>query len=146
MVLPRLEQSICGFSLETGSKIIGYFSLINRALFMTSTIVKEEGNNGGGKADASTVLMMVVATIIVFALFSIFDILMLVGVYKRRPSFMFPWIIVQVIYIILILIGAISAGSITAIIGSLISACITIYFLLVVNSHYHELRSGITGM
>ncbi|RZF46515.1 hypothetical protein LSTR_LSTR009297 [Laodelphax striatellus] len=144
MVLPRLEQSVCGLSLETGSKIIGYFSLVNRAVIMISSLMQEQSHTGGSKADKSALLIEVVATIVVFALISIFDILMLVGVYKKRPSFMFPWIIVQAIYICLILIGAIFSGSVAAIIGGIIGACITFYFLLIVNSHYHNLKSGLS--
>ncbi|XP_022189643.1 uncharacterized protein LOC111048102 [Nilaparvata lugens] len=150
--LPRFDRSLCGCSVELGSKIIGFTILGLRALtILLIFYLPNDDATGNYKQKKGAIPSIGTVTLIVttvyLSILCIFDVLMLIGVYKRRPSLILLWIVVQVLAIcsaIVFLIKAIieNAAHINLIVRSLISCCIyTGYSILVVNSHYQNLKS-----
>ena len=87
-------------------------------------------------------LVQTVVAISVLLILAIFDVLMLVGVYKRSRSFIFPWFIVQIIAICLAIYQVFRMFNVPI---NIIFIVCTIYFSLVVNSHYKNLKTEPTS-
>ncbi|XP_022184421.2 uncharacterized protein LOC111043702 [Nilaparvata lugens] len=165
-VLPQLQQSVFGLSLESASKVIGYIVLAFRFLAITLIIVSYQvvkttlhqheeviqrmdesfGETRFQGQDPIKVfnaepLMNLIQTMQIglFVFLAIFDVLMLVGVYKRRASFIFPWIVVQVIFLCLGTLHLLN-GQQDHVLTAVLSLVLTCYFILVVNSHHNNLK------
>ena len=165
MGLPHFK-SLCGTSLESGSKAIGFILLALRFLWILLLIIQyfqvvddlkaQEVNfspNKTSRAFAKDAKMMIaefkrallvqtVVAISVLLILALFDVLMLIGVYKRSRSFIFPWFIVQIIAICLAIYQVIRMFNVPI---NIIFIVCTIYFSLVVNSHYKNLKTEPTS-
>ncbi|RZF37735.1 hypothetical protein LSTR_LSTR003146 [Laodelphax striatellus] len=176
MAVPHLKKSLCGISVESGSKIIGFTSLVLRSLLILLLIIyclilanaekkvdlkftpSETGGHfhqnammnvtmnvetTGAKTINNMLLIVIVIVIVQLLIHCIFDVLMLIGVYKRQPSFIFAWIVVQIIAIISGILNLFLSYNVPGIlIQTILSIVFTIYFTLVVNSHYQNLKTG----
>ncbi|RZF37736.1 hypothetical protein LSTR_LSTR003147 [Laodelphax striatellus] len=157
MALPRLRESLCGCSLETGSKIVGWVNVIVRVLLLVMLIrsaialsigLADDPNQGPNRDMYEIGLGLVIFAIALVGLFSILDILLLKGIYNKRPKLMYPWIVVQIIFIILQSLSVFQGppDQFPLRLGATaIGVGISFYLVLIVNSHYENLKSETSG-
>ncbi|RZF39751.1 hypothetical protein LSTR_LSTR003412 [Laodelphax striatellus] len=158
MALPRLQTSLCGCSVETGSKIVGWFNIIARSLLLIMLVgqaislgelIGDPKLDSDGRAIYESALSVVIFAIVLVGLLSIPDILLLKGIYNKRPKLMYPWIVVQMILVIFQALSAFQGplDQFPVRLGAvLIGVGISSYLILIVNSHYENLKSETYGI
>ena len=149
MVLkPHLNESCCGCSVETGSKIIAWILVISQPFSIISLFVQySQIKDGKNFIHKESVLAGIMGKLVLSIIYLIFDILLIIGIYKRRPSFILAWIILGLFGIIIagIFFIILAFAEPFVLIPGAIVLAIGYYFLLVVNGHYTNLKSGQAG-
>ncbi|XP_073971899.1 uncharacterized protein [Rhodnius prolixus] len=143
--IPTVNNCCWFFDLETGTKIIGFLEAIIYGIWFTLNVIAllhaTRSENAGYYSDNGTIIFALVIDIFMF----IIAVLLLVGVYKKRKSFVKVWLIVQTVILILmiiLLILIILTFNIAGIVSNIISICLLIYALLVVLSYYRGAASN----
>jgi len=151
-----LTKCCCCFPLRTGVIIIGTLASAVALIQLLIILLSPPET-----LNSVTYAIYIVATVASIVL----SVLLIVGVYQNRPQFLLPWMIVQPIQTVTILILAILVfvalstadaskepvddEARTKITLFLVQACINVpigfYFFWVVKSFYDELKNGRTG-
>jgi len=151
MALPVVKQCCCGCTLETGSKIIAWLEIIGGVLMVIAGILAALG--GGGESHEDFIGAGVespVSQILGGILSTIFGIVLLRGIKKRRPDHIGAWviitlvgIIVYIVAIMILVVFLIVAGAIKAAVAVVVVCAIQIgvsfYYLVVVSSFRKEI-------
>ncbi|XP_039289955.1 uncharacterized protein LOC111061337 [Nilaparvata lugens] len=165
-VLPHLKQAgLFRSPVESTSKSIGFTFLTLRCLAILIVIawytVLEEMKPDAGESEkqkeidhaAKTIIEIILAyKLVVIVILAFFDVMMLIGIYKRRPSFVFAWVVAQVIavsFAIFVVIGLLIFDGYIGVfpyytLKAVIAIVVTIYSILVVNSHHTNMKSEST--
>ncbi|KAK9496366.1 hypothetical protein O3M35_011760 [Rhynocoris fuscipes] len=190
MALPILDRSVCGLSIKTGSLIIGYLSLAHAILsiiqVVSYTVVFAEypqyfenfTSSDTPEFDdpsvrekrmqlAMSVVISIIVACVIFAVANlIIDILFVVGIHKKRPNFMLPWIVLSGVGCVLVLsfLGLGAVGLVITFVQALISgtaatffsflavmilytmlSVISIYCFIIVYSYYRTTKDQISA-
>lgn len=150
MGIPQLEQCCCGCQLRTGTKFVGWISVIFGTLafiyyvlvvvYLSDVNAKLEKPMTPGQLQAVRITLILLSILTLFK--ALFAVLLLLGVYKGKISYYKPWLIYStvalVLEVILIISMIVQGEAIGQIIGQIIGTCIYCYFILVVYSDYRE--------
>ncbi|XP_064102717.1 uncharacterized protein LOC135212895 [Macrobrachium nipponense] len=171
---PKACCCCCG-SLKTGTLVLGMLTLIVFGIDFLSVIVAaafkyneiistcdEYGSKSdpdGADTDVEHICTIIIVSVfvtwgVISLAITIFSILLLVGVNKNMPGLMIPYMVGQVIAILLLgtvsfapfVIGIINGVILGIILGLVLFTVIVglqSYLLLVVRAHYKELRQHI---
>ncbi|XP_046647247.1 uncharacterized protein LOC124337192 isoform X1 [Daphnia pulicaria] len=147
----KLNQCCCGCSLRTGAIAISVFSLISSVVSiirMALVIFALQSNSSNA---AKMLYNLSVGQLVVAVVTIVMTILLLVAAVKNRmPNLMLPWIVVQIVSIIVMFLYLIILAIVGANIGvvEILIACVGgalgFYFWLVVLSYYQELKANAT--
>jgi hypothetical protein len=144
--LPVLDHFLCGYSLQIGTIITGWLGLGTVVVHLLTVVVYFLSY---GRQIPDWELLILSAVVEGLISSSVLGFL-LYGAYKKKPSFMVPYLILSAISIItssLVVIGfgayaflySPGIGAITLVIGGLIVA-VSAYLWLVVYSYYQQLN------
>ncbi|XP_039293681.1 uncharacterized protein LOC111054991 [Nilaparvata lugens] len=159
MSLPELEETVCGCSVRTGSKIIGWMSLvigvielvgiISVLIFLSPETLEDIKNydvpeDNIAYTDVGAAILAIAAFIVLISLFC--TVLLLIGIIKDRHTFIYPWILLHIIMTIGSYLAGISSllthGPNREGAKEIVVALISTYFVLVVNSHYMSVKKS----
>jgi len=161
MGVPQLDSCCCGCSLKTGTKIIGWISLVMSVIMVIilgsglaalyyiedhpdqSTPASKEIMDHLPALKALTMFM-----IAVHVLGGILGFILLLGAYQNKANYVLLWVIVAltsvIIEVALNLVQMIAMYQSTNFL-TLITSLVDVYFILVVYSFYREIRNVSTG-
>uniref|UniRef100_A0A1B6CXA8 G-protein coupled receptors family 1 profile domain-containing protein n=1 Tax=Clastoptera arizonana TaxID=38151 RepID=A0A1B6CXA8_9HEMI len=144
---PMLKECCCGCSLNTGSMIIGYISLISTLILagVTSTnIYNAEHSSKIGFIETAIQISIVVVNILI----AIASLLLIIGTHRRQSGYIIPWLVAAIITVPVdcvslgIMLGKLAIGVFNPKVYALFShVSITIYFFFVVFSYYREIKN-----
>nr|CAH0106213.1 unnamed protein product [Daphnia galeata] len=144
MKIPRLTESWCGCSLQTGTKIISIVSLLGKLLLVILLSITcaffnsaYDGPHDDGKYSA--ILAIMIIWLIASICDSMVSVLLIMAAYTQRPNLAKPWLVVFMFSLGIEVIVFISS----LVVGDLRVAILKgfgFYFWLVVYNFCQELR------
>ncbi|XP_075232576.1 uncharacterized protein LOC142330973 [Lycorma delicatula] len=153
---PILKESCCGCTLEVGSKIIAWFNIVFLTIaslifviviIIFTTVSSDNKDLPPEFRHISAAVIVVVGIILVFSLLIV--VFFIVGVYKKRPGYMLPWLILTgiglVLSVLVLLVYIFNIGINLALLQQIVTLAIRTYLFLVVYSYYQELKGGESG-
>lgn len=160
MALPELEETVCGCSVRTGSKIIGWMSLfigvielvgiISVLIFLSPETFEEMGKKHDVPEDdlpytnVGAAILAVAAFTVLISL--VCTVLLLIGIVKDRHTFIYPWLLLHIIMTIGSYLYGISSllthGPNREGAKEIVVALVSTYLVLIVNSHYMSVKKS----
>ncbi|XP_075233680.1 uncharacterized protein LOC142331568 [Lycorma delicatula] len=144
--LPMLKECCCGCTLRTGTMIIGFLSLIAAIIVSCITIVSLNTLQHLKQAHVLDIALEMIVLAVRFVQI-ILSLLLIVGTHKGRASYICPWLVLSLFLVLiesfylLLMACELIVGTLNSQIFSLCThISVTIYFLLVVFSHYREIQ------
>lgn len=137
--IPRLESCCCGCTLRTGTLILVYLSLIGALLSPFSPPQNTSKDSDSKPAEQPMYVKISGAVVGIIAC-----VCALYGVYAERHGFLLPYLILETLSIIYLIIFGILIVIINVLVG-IVYFLLTIpafYFWLVIYNHYREIQEG----
>ncbi|XP_075216322.1 uncharacterized protein LOC142321806 [Lycorma delicatula] len=166
--IPELRASLCGCTLETASKIIGWFYLIVGGLTVIGAVIinflikqvpesKMYKDSEHDKKDLFNIFLIGFGVITWFmAFFGILQILinllLLKGVYERKSNYIWPWVVCQLVFEVFNIIFELcfdyeleqepnhKAEVVTNVFIEIIVLLFSLYCIWLVYSYYRQLK------
>ncbi|KAJ9586392.1 hypothetical protein L9F63_019973 [Diploptera punctata] len=178
----KVDQCCCGCTLKTGTILIAaYYIVSSSAVFsmciLRMSMVKHGTNNSTGPVidskitenkgkinkDEDTLTEYAAARLnTMFSIYAIFfafsiliNVMLLVGAHKENLRLIYIWIVAQLIYLIMSMIGLISnmflslmnsSEKVGSIGSTLLNIVLTFYFLVVVFSYHEQIKDRQQGV
>ncbi|KAL5273241.1 hypothetical protein ACFFRR_000170 [Megaselia abdita] len=158
-MLPTVSKFLCCCPLRVGVLIIGWFQVIVglTVIAALSYFLSNPGDFPNSDTDLFSNKEVAIKYFIICIFTLIFGCLLLAAVYKERSSFMRPWIILQIVKVSIELVsliigfaylwyyiftGANVAQIVEDMFYDLLDFTISLYVLVVVDSHYKQLTQS----
>ncbi|XP_046665523.1 uncharacterized protein LOC124357621 [Homalodisca vitripennis] len=157
MSIPQLDSCCCGCSLKTGSKIIGWISMIANIVSVITFGLALAGlyyiqehpdkvapENKAILDNLPTLKAVAIMMIITHIIGCILSLILLMGVYQQKAKLVLTWVLIALTCALIEqLVNLIQLFTVyqAANIGNIIWFLLDLYFILVVYSFYREIQN-----
>ncbi|XP_022203116.1 uncharacterized protein LOC111059798 [Nilaparvata lugens] len=140
MAGPIIERSLCGYSLKTACKIIGWLGVVGWGTLLVGLAVNFFVLIEQDEQEYSWIFISIILALPLFMI--AYNIMVLVAVEKRWPGLLLPYMVFTMIHVVggLVRIGVSIRYENYNALFYFSKAVFDIYFLLLVSSYYLQLR------
>ncbi|XP_063705717.1 uncharacterized protein LOC134834853 [Culicoides brevitarsis] len=139
--LPTVASCCCGCTLRTGTLILGWILIIGSALGLAGAGSLFAALDKNDK-DYGVLFGSLVFIVVIYVLQLLLNILLVVGATQNKPNLLLPYLWLDAILLIINLVNVILAfvANWATAIGVCLGWLLSLYFFMVVNSFYQQLK------